>query len=176
MTWGRYLSDEKPNLLEDSFGDILLHALDGLGIQRSRLTGELGQQSDLLIIGDLLLEEDLLTLSQHDTDQRLDRLSTEVGRRCMKEVLVDVGEHAGGGLKGMVGGLEAGVVGSILIRGMAGEYRGDVEDDRRLLVGQGILRGRLVGKGIEPGEGDLDVILVDGKSQVEQLQLAVVAI
>ena len=51
----------------------------------------------------------------------------------MEEVLVYVSEHAGGGLEGVIGGLEAGFLGPCLVGGMAGQDGGDVEDDGGLL-------------------------------------------
>lgn len=53
----------------------------------------------------------------------------------MEEVLVDVGEHASGGLERVVGGLEADVLGPQLVCSMAGEHSGDVEDDGSFLEG-----------------------------------------
>lgn len=53
----------------------------------------------------------------------------------MEEVLVNIGEHAGGGLKRVVGSLEADVLGPQLVRSMAGEHGGDVEDDGSFLEG-----------------------------------------
>jgi hypothetical protein len=37
----------------------------------------------------------------------------------MEEVLVDIGKHTRGGLEGVVGGLEAGLLGPVLVGGMA---------------------------------------------------------
>ena len=102
----------------------------------------------------------------------------------MQEVLVDVREHAGGSLEGVVRGLEPDILVSVLIRSMTRQDCGYVEDDRTLLIRQRVLRCRFVGKGIEPCavsaasrymapsaglpcEGDLDVVLVHGKAQVQ---------
>lgn len=96
----------------------------------------------------------------------------------------------------MVGNFEHCLLVAVLVGGMAGENGRDVEDDGSLLVGERVLRGGFVGKGIEPvevkgsvgveaeaelyrngpGEGDLDVVLVDGEAQIQQLQLAIVAV
>ena len=192
-----YLGDQQPHLFKDGLVHIFLDALCGLGVQQSGLAGQLREQTDLLVVRNLLLQEDLLALSEHDADQGLDRLSTEIGGWRMQEVLVDVGKHAGGRLKGVVGRLEPAVLRTVLVGGMTGEDGGDVEDDGRFLVRQRELRRRLVGKGIEPvrrgrpvsptrcrrktgagspGKRDLDVILIDGKPQVQQLQLTVVSI
>jgi hypothetical protein len=52
----------------------------------------------------------------------------------VEEILVDVREHAGGGLERVVRGLEADILVAVLVRGVAGEDGGDVEDDGGLLV------------------------------------------
>jgi hypothetical protein len=94
----------------------------------------------------------------------------------VEEVLVDVGEHAGGGLERVVRRLEADILVAVLVGGVAREDGRDVEDDGGLFVGERVLRRGLVGEGVEPGEADLDVVLVDGEAQVQQLELAVVSV
>ena len=96
----------------------------------------------------------------------------------------------------MIRCLEASVVESILICCVARKYCGNVKNDRGLLICQGILRGRLVRERIEPewnafsicvetaiertidlpSEGYLDMILIHGKPQIQQLQLTIVSI
>jgi len=66
----------------------------------------------------------------------------------------------------VVGNLEHGFLVAVLVSSMAGEDSRDVEDDGSLFVGERVLRGGLVSKGVEPGEGDLDVILINGKAQI----------
>jgi hypothetical protein len=50
----------------------------------------------------------------------------------------------------VVGGLQTGIICAVLICGVAGKYSGDIEDDRGLLEGEGILRRWFVGEGIVP--------------------------
>jgi hypothetical protein len=52
----------------------------------------------------------------------------------------------------VVGGLEARLLGSRLVGGMAGEDGGDVEDDGGFLKRERVLGGCLVRKGVEPEE------------------------
>lgn len=52
----------------------------------------------------------------------------------MEEVLVDVCEHAGRSLKGMVCRLQSGVIETVLVRCMARKDGGDVEYYGSLLV------------------------------------------
>ena len=65
-------------------------------------------------------------------------------------MLVDVCEHAGGSLEGVVGGFEAGVFGAVLVGGVAGEDGGDVEYYGGLFVGERVLGCGFVGEGVEP--------------------------
>ena len=53
----------------------------------------------------------------------------------------------------MVGGLEPDILVAVLVGGVAGQDGGDVEDDGGLLEGERVLRGGLVGEGVEPGGG-----------------------
>jgi hypothetical protein len=100
----------------------------------------------------------------------------------------------------VVGGLEAGVLVSDLVCGMAGKDSGDVEDYGRFLKSERVLRGGLVSKCIEPscssvpswtlgsararssvssclpGELYFDMILVHRKPQIKKLQLAIVPV
>ena len=105
----------------------------------------------------------------------------------MQEILVDIGEHAGGCLEGMVSSLEACIFMSVLMGSVAGEDSCNIEDYGSFFVGKRVLGGRLVCKGIEPGlknvplqsifhvsfytgylpgKGDLYVVLVDREPQV----------
>lgn len=70
----------------------------------------------------------------------------------MQEVLVYVGEHAGGSLEGVVGCFESGLFEAVLVRRMAGEHGRDVEDDRSFLEREGVLRGGFVCESVEPGD------------------------
>ena len=83
-------------------------------------------------------------------DKALDGVSAEVDGWRMEKVLVNVCEHAGGGLKGMVGCLETGLLGSGLVGRMAGEDGRDVEYYGRLFEGKRVLGCDLVGESIEP--------------------------
>lgn len=81
---------------------------------------------------------------------------------------------------------------AILVRGVAGQDGGDVEDDASFLVGEGVLGSRFVCERIEPDlsaytfliqhasgvpcKADLDMILIDRKPQIQQFQLSVVSI
>ena len=76
----------------------------------------------------------------------------------------------------MVGSLEPDIFVPVLIRRMARQHSRDVEDDARLLVRQAVLTRRLVGERIEPCKADLDVVLIHGESQVQQLQLSIVPV
>ena len=69
----------------------------------------------------------------------------------MQKVLVYVGEHAGGSLKGVVGGLETGFFGTRLVGGMAGQNGGYVEDYGGFFEGKRVLGGGLVGESVKPG-------------------------
>lgn len=51
----------------------------------------------------------------------------------------------------MVCGFEADLLMAVLVRSVAGENGGDVEDDAGFLVGEGVLRGGLMCEGVEPG-------------------------
>jgi hypothetical protein len=68
----------------------------------------------------------------------------------VEEILVDVREHAGRSLEGMVSCLEPGLFGARLVGGMAGQDGRDVEDDRGFFEGERVLRGGLVGERIVP--------------------------
>jgi len=104
----------------------------------------------------------------------------------------------------VVSGLEAGVFGPVLVRGMTREDGRDVEDNRSLFKGQGVLRGRFVSKSVIPivkcaillagfpqgrtfrsekkstlsipGKRDLDVIFVHRKPQIQEFQLPIIPI
>lgn len=115
-----YLNHQQPHFLEYSLGDVFLDALNGLTVESAGLARKLRQQGDFLLVCDLLLEEYLLCLSQGYAYQSFDSVSAQIDGGSMEEILVDVGEHAGGGLEGVVGGLETGFFGPRLGRGMAG--------------------------------------------------------
>lgn len=68
----------------------------------------------------------------------------------MQKVLIDVGEHASRGLKGVICGFEPCVFMPILMICVARKNSRYVEDYRSLFVGKGKLRGRFVSKCIEP--------------------------
>ena len=68
----------------------------------------------------------------------------------MQEVLVDVGEHACGSLERVIGGLEAGIIGTVLVCGMTGQDGRDVEDNRCFLVCERVLGSGFVCEGIIP--------------------------
>ena len=68
----------------------------------------------------------------------------------MEEVLIDVGEHPRGRLEGVICGFEANILGAVLVRGVAGEYGRNIENNRSFLECQRVLRCRLVGKRIIP--------------------------
>ena len=102
-----YLHKQHPNFLKDGLVHVLLDALESLGVQICCLARELGKQCNLLLIANLLLEKYLLRLSQRNANQGLDSVSAKVGGWRMQEILIYIGEHASGGLEGMVGGLEA---------------------------------------------------------------------
>jgi hypothetical protein len=94
----------------------------------------------------------------------------------VEEVFVDVGEHAGRCLEVVVCGLETGIVGAILVCGMAGKNSRDVENDRGFFECEGVLRGWLVSERIIPSKGDLDMALINRESEVQELKLSVVSI
>ncbi len=68
----------------------------------------------------------------------------------MQEVLVDICEHAGGGLERVVGGLESGLFEAVLVRRMAREHSGNIEDDRSFLECERVLRGGFVRESVKP--------------------------
>lgn len=68
--------------------------------------------------------------------------------------------------------LQALWIGPILRSGDGGMGGSDLEEDRRLLVGDGCLHGDLVSEGIVPGEIDTNF----GEAQLEELELAKVLV
>lgn len=109
----------------------------------------------------------------------------KVRRRGVEKILVDICEHAGRCLEGVVGGLETSIFGAVLDGCIAGQDSGDIENQRCLLKSQRVLRGRLLRKSIEPmvckssdaaeekpcsvpSEENLDMSLVDRKPQVQK--------
>lgn len=70
----------------------------------------------------------------------------------MQEVLVDICEHASGGLERVVGGFESGLLEAVLVRCMAGEHSGNVEDDRSFLERERVLRGGFVCESVKPAD------------------------
>ncbi len=99
------LGVQKPNSLENCLVNVLLNPLQGLTVEMCSLACELCQETDFLAVRYLLFQEHLLPLSQHQRDERLDRVAAKIRRWSMKEVFVYIGEHSGGCLEGMVGRL-----------------------------------------------------------------------
>lgn len=69
----------------------------------------------------------------------------------VQEIFVDICEHAGSRLEGMVSCLKACIFVSVLMSSMTGEDSGNIEDNGCLFIGKRVLRSWLVCKGIEPG-------------------------
>ena len=115
---------------------------------------QLGDERWGLLLGDALLEENFVTLSEDDPDEEFDHLPAEVGGRSVKEVLVDVGEHSRTCSEIVVGTFEAFRVGSILTGCDGGMGSGDEEDDGSLFVSDGGLSDLLVREGVPPREID----------------------
>ena len=130
-----YLNKGQPSLFKDTLGDVFLDTLQRLTVEVSSLRSKLCQKPNLLLVSNLLLQEYLLCLREHNVDQALDCISAEVRGRRMEEVFVNVRKHARRGLEGVVGSLEGRVVGSVLEGSMAGEDGGDIEDNRGLFKG-----------------------------------------
>lgn len=145
-----YLDKVEPNFLKDSSVNVGLNTLGRLSIQRAGMARKFCQQADFFLIGNLLLEEDLLSLRERDRDERLNGLPTQIGRWSVEEVFVDIGKHASRGLERVVGGLETGFVGAVLESGMAREDGRDVEDDGCLFKRERELRRRLMCERIKP--------------------------
>jgi hypothetical protein len=82
--------------------------------------------------------------------QCLDGFSAEIERRCVEKVVIDVGEHARRRLERMVGDFERRLFASVLEGRETRQDGRDVEDDGGFLECEGVLRGRLVGEGVEP--------------------------
>lgn len=114
-----YLNKCHPNLFENGPCNVFLDTLKRLTVEVTSLRCELGQQANLLFIGNLFLHEDLLRLSKHNVDKTLDSLPAQVGGGCVKKVLVDISKHASGRLEVVVGGLEGRLLGSVLEGSMA---------------------------------------------------------
>lgn len=150
-----YLHKKVPDFVEYDPVHVVLRPLQCLGIQVRCLARNLGEYPNLLLIHHLLLQEHFRSLGEHDLNQGLDGVAAQVGRWRVEEVLVDVGEHAGGCLEGVVGHLQPGILGAVLGGGVAGEDGGDVEDDGGLFEGEGELRRGLVGEGVEPAQLEL---------------------
>lgn len=130
-----HLCKIQPDLLKNRLIDILLNALQSLTVHEGGLHSQFSEHSNFLAIPYLLLEKDLLCLCQHQRNQRPDRIMIEICRRRMKEVLIDVGKHAGGCLERVVCCFEAGILMSILSGRVTGQNSGYVEDDRGFFEG-----------------------------------------
>lgn len=98
----------------------------------------------------------------------------------------------------MIRSFDAGIFGAILIRSVTGQDSGDIEQDGRFLKCERVLRRRLGGKCVEPssdvepasasgvprrqcaaylpGERYLDVILIHGKTEIQELKLSIISI
>lgn len=96
--------------------------------------------------------------------------------------------------------LKSGIIGSVLVRRVAGQDGRDVKQDRRFLKGKRVLGCRLLREGIIPTLNSkkrelvscpvnttltipclprkryFDMILIDGESKIQQLQLSIVSI
>ena len=114
-----HLSNLYPKFVEYTLLGILLYSFHGLSIKIAGLTSKLSEKPDFLAVCYLLLEEDFLALSQHDGDQGLYSVTAQVGRGSMQEILIDVGEHAGCRLEGVIGRLEACILETVLVCGVA---------------------------------------------------------
>jgi hypothetical protein len=145
-----YLGHEQPDSFKYSLLTVLLYAFKSLTIEIRRLTGKLSQQSHLLSIRYLLFQEHFLSLREHQCYQCFDNFSAQVCRWRVQKVLIDICEHASRSLEAVVCGLETRVFMPILVRGMAGEDGGDVEDYGGFLVCEAVLRRRFVGECVEP--------------------------
>lgn len=117
---------------------------------------QLGDERWSSLLGDALLEENFVTLSEDNADEEFDHFPTEVSGRSVKEVLVDVGEHSCTCPEIVVGTFEAFGIGSILTGCDGGMGSGDEEDDGSLFVSDGGLGDLLVRKGVPPREIDPD--------------------
>ena len=70
-----YLNKGQPSLIKDTRSNVFLDTLQRLTIEISGLRSELSQQPNLLLVGNLLLQEYLLSLCEHNVDEALDCLS-----------------------------------------------------------------------------------------------------
>ena len=118
---------------------------------------QLGYEYRRFLLRDALFEEDLVTLSKDKADEEFDYIPTEVGRRSVEEVLVDIGEHSGTRSEVVVGPFEAFGVGPILTGGDGGMGRCDEEYDGSLFISDGGLGNLLVRESVSPGEIDPDL-------------------
>ena len=128
---------------------------------------DLGHKSIALLLLDRLLEEDLVCLCEHDRDEELDDLATQIGRGRVQEVVVDVREHARRRAEVVERALEALGVGPVLRGRDGGVRRRDLEDDGRLLVRDRRLCDELVRERVAPGKVDADL----GEAQLQELKL-----
>ena len=117
---------------------------------------QLGDEYWSLLLGDALLEKNLVALSEDNADKEFDDFATEISGRSMKEVLVDVGEHSSACPEIVVSAFETFGVGSILTGRDGGMRSCDEEDDGSLFVSDRGLGDLLVREGISPGEIDPD--------------------
>lgn len=114
----------------------------------------------------------------------------------MKKVLIDIGKHAGRSLERMIRRLQPDLVKSVLISSMTRKDGRYIEDDGGLFVGERVLRGGLMSEGIKPklvssfrwtgfgptsrqrlpSERNFDMVFIDWKSEIKQLQLTVISV
>lgn len=96
----------KPDILKHCVIDILLDAFQCLTMEKRRLTCKLCEQCHLFPVRDLLLQEYLLRLCQHDVYEGANSGMVEIGRRSMKKIFVYICEHPCRRLERVVGSLK----------------------------------------------------------------------
>ena len=145
------LDQQRPRPAEPALGDKVLGLVLHAAVEGRRLQADARLEPRALLLLGHALEEDLGRLGGHDPDECLDDLPAQVGRGRVQEVVADVAPHAGGRAEVVERALETLGRGPALRRPERGQRRGDVEDDRRLLVRQRQLRDLLAGERVAPG-------------------------
>jgi hypothetical protein len=145
----------------------------GVGVQVGHAGGEAGDDGVLVAVHDCLLPEALLRLREAQLGERLERVVVhvvgQVGRlQAGQDVLLRVGEDAGGEGEVGCGGLEAARGGARAAVGELREEGGEVEEHVEELVPEAAARdgtARVVAEDGPPGELDVDLTTIQSATR-----------
>lgn len=149
-----YLDDGDPIPVENALAHELLHLLRQTVVHGRSLRRNLRHQRISLLLVSAFLPEYFRRLCQNDPDEELDDLPTEIRRRCMEKVLVDICEHSSAALEIIERAFETFGIRAGLGGGDSGVCSCDLKYDGCFLIGKGGLDDELRSERISPWEVD----------------------